>query len=270
MRAKIIRIGNSRGIRIPSLLLKESGLKNEVELRLNDRGLTIRPIEKSGRPKNETTLLSEPALGRDWSRLEEDRAWAGLMEKESDLDVVWKQLAEIAANYLPLIGPTLKIIRLGSSFADYLMARKIGFFLRQLKNGLLNTKLVEEFAKRAGEPEWEAINEKLIFALEKADSREKAELIGKAFTALINKHLSVKEFYKMIHVVNGFDFSLFGELRKFYDVEDAPGNFPQEVFYSFLNFGLITINTSMIGTMGGGGPSYERNDFGRKFIKIIT
>lgn len=78
MRIKIIRIGNSRGIRIPSLLLKESGLGNEVELKLSDKGLTVRPIEESGRPKSETTLLSELALARDWSRPEEDRAWVDL------------------------------------------------------------------------------------------------------------------------------------------------------------------------------------------------
>ena len=48
MRTKIIRIGNSRGVRIPKPLLEEAGLEEEVELRLTDAGIVI---EKAGRPR---------------------------------------------------------------------------------------------------------------------------------------------------------------------------------------------------------------------------
>jgi antitoxin MazE len=42
MKAQIIRIGNSQGIRIPKALLEESGIKGEVELVLADEGILIR------------------------------------------------------------------------------------------------------------------------------------------------------------------------------------------------------------------------------------
>ena len=48
MRTKIIRIGNSRGVRIPKPLIEEAGLEEEVELRLTDAGIVI---EKAGRPR---------------------------------------------------------------------------------------------------------------------------------------------------------------------------------------------------------------------------
>lgn len=41
MKAKIVRIGNSRGIRIPKLLLEEAGLGDQVELRVVDGGIMI-------------------------------------------------------------------------------------------------------------------------------------------------------------------------------------------------------------------------------------
>ncbi len=41
MKTKIIRIGNSRGVRIPKPLLEEAGLENEVELRVTDSGIVI-------------------------------------------------------------------------------------------------------------------------------------------------------------------------------------------------------------------------------------
>ena len=43
MKTKIIRIGNSRGIRIPKPMLEEAGLGDEVELRLTDSGLVVEP-----------------------------------------------------------------------------------------------------------------------------------------------------------------------------------------------------------------------------------
>ncbi len=46
MKAKIIRIGNSRGIRIPKPILEESGLHGEVELQIHEEGIVIRPLAK--------------------------------------------------------------------------------------------------------------------------------------------------------------------------------------------------------------------------------
>lgn len=47
MRTKLIRIGNSRGIRIPKLLLEQVGLKDNVELRAEEGRLIIRPGRES-------------------------------------------------------------------------------------------------------------------------------------------------------------------------------------------------------------------------------
>jgi antitoxin MazE len=44
MRAKIIKIGNSQGIRIPKLFLEQIGLGDEVELETQDDQIIIRPV----------------------------------------------------------------------------------------------------------------------------------------------------------------------------------------------------------------------------------
>jgi antitoxin MazE len=46
MKTKVIKIGNSRGIRIPKSFIDQSGLKNEVELEIEDDKIIIRPISK--------------------------------------------------------------------------------------------------------------------------------------------------------------------------------------------------------------------------------
>jgi antitoxin MazE len=43
LRAKIIKIGNSRGIRIPRVLLEQAGLVDEVELIVQENQLIIQP-----------------------------------------------------------------------------------------------------------------------------------------------------------------------------------------------------------------------------------
>jgi antitoxin MazE len=42
MKARIVQIGNSRGIRIPKPLLEQTGLAGEVEISVEDNALVIR------------------------------------------------------------------------------------------------------------------------------------------------------------------------------------------------------------------------------------
>lgn len=47
MKASIIVIGNSQGVRIPKALLEESGLSGEVEMELTKEGLLISRAKRS-------------------------------------------------------------------------------------------------------------------------------------------------------------------------------------------------------------------------------
>jgi antitoxin MazE len=46
MRARIVRIGNSQGIRIPKPVIEQAGLKGEVEISVQDNSLVITPAHK--------------------------------------------------------------------------------------------------------------------------------------------------------------------------------------------------------------------------------
>ncbi len=46
MRARIVRIGNSQGIRIPKPLLEQSGISEEVDIQLEDNKIVLRPLSK--------------------------------------------------------------------------------------------------------------------------------------------------------------------------------------------------------------------------------
>lgn len=46
MRAKLVRIGNSRGIRLPKPVIEGAGLKDEVEIRVEGASVIITPVKK--------------------------------------------------------------------------------------------------------------------------------------------------------------------------------------------------------------------------------
>ena len=49
MKVKIVKIGNSKGIRIPKVLLRQTGIDDEVNLEVEDSQIILRPITKSVR-----------------------------------------------------------------------------------------------------------------------------------------------------------------------------------------------------------------------------
>lgn len=79
MKASIITIGNSKGVRIPKPLLEESGLGKDVEIWAKPGEIKIVATKKSKRDKtlNEEYILSLSSLS-DWDTPEEDAAWAHL------------------------------------------------------------------------------------------------------------------------------------------------------------------------------------------------
>ncbi|MGA2764793.1 MAG: AbrB/MazE/SpoVT family DNA-binding domain-containing protein [Spirochaetia bacterium] len=46
MRAKLIPIGNSRGVRLPKPLIKEAGLEEEVDIHVRKGEIVISPVRK--------------------------------------------------------------------------------------------------------------------------------------------------------------------------------------------------------------------------------
>ena len=86
MKAQIIRIGNSQGIRIPKALLEESGIKGEVELVLADEGILIRPavavpVEIYSPERRAEFLLSTAVDATDYTRAVEEVRKMGLDPK---------------------------------------------------------------------------------------------------------------------------------------------------------------------------------------------
>jgi antitoxin MazE len=71
MKTRLVRIGNSRGVRLPKPLIEEAGLSEEVEIRAREGSIVILPVAgvrkgwanaaRQLHARKEDRLLDEPA-----------------------------------------------------------------------------------------------------------------------------------------------------------------------------------------------------------------
>ena len=83
IKTRIVRIGNSQGIRIPKLLLDQTNFGNEVELELQENCIVIRSVQSSRQgweeqfkmmaDQGDDQLLDESVQLSSWD--EEDWEW---------------------------------------------------------------------------------------------------------------------------------------------------------------------------------------------------
>ncbi|MEH2376589.1 AbrB/MazE/SpoVT family DNA-binding domain-containing protein [Nostoc sp.] len=79
IRTRIVKIGNSQGIRIPKLLLEQSGIGEEVEIEIQDCQLIVRAASQSRHgweeafptmAKQDDDALLDDAVTTEWEHLE--------------------------------------------------------------------------------------------------------------------------------------------------------------------------------------------------------
>jgi antitoxin MazE len=49
MKIKIVKIGNSKGIRIPRIFLRQTGIEEEVDLEVKNNQIILKPIDRPAR-----------------------------------------------------------------------------------------------------------------------------------------------------------------------------------------------------------------------------
>ncbi len=79
IKTRIVRIGNSQGIRIPKILLEQSGIHTEVEIEVQGDHLTIRTASRlrngwdeafAAMSKQDDDVLLDEITTTDWDQVE--------------------------------------------------------------------------------------------------------------------------------------------------------------------------------------------------------
>ena len=84
MRARVVKIGNSQGIRIPKPLLEQTGIMDDVELEVEKNQIIIRPVanpranwddafKKLADNGDDTLVIGQENISHSWD--EEEWQW---------------------------------------------------------------------------------------------------------------------------------------------------------------------------------------------------
>ena len=81
MRARVIKIGNSQGLRIPKPILEQTGIMDDVEIEVGKNQIIIRPVKnvregwdaafKSMGIKGDDELIIDDSISNVW----DDKEW---------------------------------------------------------------------------------------------------------------------------------------------------------------------------------------------------
>jgi antitoxin MazE len=84
MRARVIKIGNSQGLRIPKPILEQTGIMDDVEIEVEKNQIIIRPVQNPrdgwdaaykamGEKGDDTPIIDDKNLSHSWD--EEEWQW---------------------------------------------------------------------------------------------------------------------------------------------------------------------------------------------------
>jgi antitoxin MazE len=81
MRARIIKIGNSQGLRIPKPILEQTGIMDDVEIEVEKNQIIIRPVKNAREGWDAAFKImgeksdDEPIIGDSISNLWDEDEW---------------------------------------------------------------------------------------------------------------------------------------------------------------------------------------------------
>jgi len=81
MRARVIKIGNSQGLRIPKPILEQTGIMDDVEIEVEKNRIIIRPVKNAragwdkafktmGEKGDDKPLIDETDISNSWDEKE--------------------------------------------------------------------------------------------------------------------------------------------------------------------------------------------------------
>jgi hypothetical protein len=166
---------------------------------------------------------------------------------------------------IPYVKTFIAAVKFPRTLSDFLLGKKVNAFL--FSSGLDEAKL-EKFKEKFSKTKQERVWERVVFSINAHDDKVKSELIGKLFNSLIDEIISEDEFFAMVHATNSLNVHTLEQLKELYSLS-YDYTLTGSQYYSYATLGLVDIDNSSIGTIGGGGPRYPLNQLGWKYVGIV-
>jgi len=159
---------------------------------------------------------------------------------------------------VPIVGTLVSLGRAGIALRDRIFAKKVARFLLQL------CEVPEEERRRFHDElnrnpkRSRALGETLIVLLDRIDDFEKAQLLAKAFVALLRNKIVEADFHRLCRAIDRV--VLAADMRGLADWAGAVEKIPQEVGASLSAAGLVELNSDT--PYVGGARDYRKTRIG--------
>lgn len=171
-------------------------------------------------------------------------------------------LSEMAIE-APIIRTFIIALTAPRTISDQMLGHKISQFLYASN---LDSKKIEKLREKIKRKSFDKTLRNLVLSINSHDQEERSAILGKVFQALLNDEISLREYNEMQYITNNINLSYLDSLKSMYSLAENVTSGHRSVF---LNYGLVGIDESLMGTMGyGGGPMYPLTSLGWKFTGI--
>lgn len=193
-----------------------------------------------------------------------------IQKSKADLDFVKKSvdcdldvLSQIIDGFqdIPMLGPILKLGKLGLNYIDYLFIKKLGTFLEQSEN--ISDEEKQKFLDKLSPNENKRISSYLLHLLYTSEEEEKAKIMGMIYKARILNQIDNDMMLRLCSIVYK---SFLPDLKKLplYKEQNKEETIEAN---NFINLGLID---NFVGGVWVDEPSWILNDIGNQLCKILN
>lgn len=185
-----------------------------------------------------------------------------------------KNIQDAIIHEIPIFKIAYSLVKIGSTFQDFLFKKKLDRFLLGFKEADTSLKQKIE-AALPNLHDRNEMGEQLLMALERFDQITKADALCKLFLARINGIISVHEFQKLTSALVRIDFNDVDILKQFYSGKIS-GNEHRDVLRSFVFVQLVSVDYSgtpeegqIFPRSGGSDEKFTKNALGEKFVTAL-
>ncbi len=172
---------------------------------------------------------------------------------ESELGNVSFEIAEVGLDLLfkegvlkdlPVISTLAGLFRTGIAVKDILFIRKLCNFLQELQDTSPEdrTRMIEHLDK--DEKHRGKVGDNLLLLLERSDSVEKPQFVGKAFRAYVNEELDKSDFWNLAFIIDRLPSHYIQEIRDWKKLDVTTLSSIQHQLYLSVGVGIFEIKAS--------------------------
>ncbi len=193
--------------------------------------------------------------------IQRSKADLDFIKKGTELDFdVLSQIVD-SSQTIPILGPILKLGKLGLNYIDYLFMKKLGIFLEQSKN--INKEKKQNFIDKLSPNDNKHISSYLIHLLYASEEEDKAKIMGMIYKARLLNEIDNSMMLRLCSIVYK---SFLPDLKKlpFYKEQNVEDSIEAN---NFINLGLIN---NFVGGIWVDEPSWKLNEIGNQLYEILN